>query len=161
MVTDALAGDRIIGMVLLRPGFEANYEGRPSIHSIGGAGVITQVEQLPDGRFNIELRGLVKFRITGEDQGRPYRLAHVEAVPELSSDEEKVALHNQRERLKALVTAAVGAEPNFPPGISDEDLVNMIAQYIELGPNERQELLERPSVLSRSEALIALLEKRR
>ena len=35
MVADALKGNRIIGMVLLRPGFEANYEGRPPIFSIG------------------------------------------------------------------------------------------------------------------------------
>jgi Lon protease-like protein len=161
MVADALAGDRIIGMVLLRPGFEATYEGRPSIHPIGGAGVITQVERLQDGRFNIELRGLVKFRVTGEDQSQPYRLAHVEAIPESSTDEDKMALRKQQERLKALVTAAIGGEPNVPPGISDEDFVNMTAQYIDLEPSERQRLLERPSVLARAQALIELLEKRR
>ena len=161
MVADALAGDRIIGMVLLRPGFEANYEGRPSIYPIGGAGVITEVERLPDGRFNIALRGLVKFRVTREDLSRSYRIAHVEAIPELSGDEDKAALHSQRERLKALVAAAIGAEPNFTPGISNEDLVNTIAQNTELEPSERQALLERPGALSRAQALIDLLEMRR
>lgn len=160
MVADALAGDRIIGMVLLRPGFEANYEGRPAVYPIGGAGVITEVERLPNGRFNIELRGLVKFRVSREDQSRSYRIAQVEAIPELSGEEDKGALHSQRQRLKALVTAAVGAEPHFAPGISDEDLVNTVAQYIELEPKERQELLERPGTLSRAQALIDLLEKR-
>ena len=68
MVADALQGDRIIGMVLLRPGYEADYEGRPPVYPIGCAGVITQSQELPDGRYNIMLRGLVKFRITGEDR---------------------------------------------------------------------------------------------
>ena len=68
MVADALAGDRIIGMVLLQPGFEADYEGRPPVYPVGCAGVITHSEPLPDGRFNIVLRGLEKFRITGEDE---------------------------------------------------------------------------------------------
>ena len=49
MVADALMGDRIIGMVLLRPGYEADYEGRPPVYPIGCAGVITDVEQMPDG----------------------------------------------------------------------------------------------------------------
>src|SRR5713226_1591196 len=35
MVADALKGDHIIGMVLLKPGYEADYEGRPPVYSIG------------------------------------------------------------------------------------------------------------------------------
>src|SRR5215212_6414723 len=72
MVSDALAGDRIIGMVLLKPGFESDYDGRPPIYQVGCAGVITHSEALPDGRFNIVLRGLEKFRITGEDRSKSY-----------------------------------------------------------------------------------------
>src|SRR5687767_15953906 len=77
MVADALAGDRIIGMVLLKPGFETQYEGRPPIYEIGCAGVVTHSEALADGRYNIVLRGIEKFRITGEDRSKPYRLAQV------------------------------------------------------------------------------------
>ena len=47
--------------------------------------MITDVEELPDGQFNIMLRGLVKFRVTGEDQSRPYRLALVDAIPVTSA----------------------------------------------------------------------------
>src|SRR5918999_1269127 len=74
MVADALKGDRIIGMVTLQPGYEANYRGRPPIYEIGCAGVITEVEELAGGRYNIVLRGVVKFRVTGEDESRSYRL---------------------------------------------------------------------------------------
>jgi hypothetical protein len=41
MIADALEGDRIIGMVMLQPGYEADYEGRPPIVPIGCAGLIT------------------------------------------------------------------------------------------------------------------------
>src|SRR5215208_6456014 len=70
MVGDALTGDRIIGMVLLQPGFEPDYEGRPAVYPVGCAGVITHSEPLPDGRYNIVLRGIEKFRITGEDTSK-------------------------------------------------------------------------------------------
>src|SRR5262245_9855104 len=128
MITDALNGDRIIGMTTLRPGYEANYEGRPAIYAIGCAGVITDVEELPDGRFNIVLRGLVKFRVTGEDQSRLYRLARVTAIPEPVADKEKAALHKQRLRLEELVTRP-GSGSSVPPGLADEDGVNGLAQY--------------------------------
>lgn len=163
MVTDALKGDRIIGMVLLQPGYEANYEGRPPIYPIGSAGVITQVQQLPDGRFNIVLQGLVKFRVTGEDNSRPYRLAHVNAMPEVPTDEEKAGLRKQRQRLEALLAPSIerpgsGSELKFPPEVRDEDLVNVLSQYLELDTIDRQALLELQGVLSRSQALIDLLE---
>jgi Lon protease-like protein len=161
MVSDALEGDRMIGMILLRPGFEADYEGRPPVYEVGCAGVISHSERLSDGRFNIVLRGIEKFRITGEDASRAYRLAHIEPLPEWPDEAERQALRRQRQRLEALIAAAVertGSEPRFPPAVPDEDLVNALAQYLDLDAIERQALLERPGILSRCQALIELLE---
>lgn len=161
MVSDALAGDRIIGMVLLKAGFERDYEGRPPIFPVGCAGVITHSEPLPDGRFNIVLKGLEKFRITAEDSTRTYRVATVDALPEQMTDPERAALHRLRQRVEALLAAAVereGGDPKFPPAVADEDLVNALAQYTGLEPIERQALLERSSVLERCQGLIELIE---
>jgi Lon protease-like protein len=163
MVTDALASDRIIGMVLLQPGYEANYEGRPPVYPVGCAGVITHSEPLPDGRFNIVLRGLEKFRMVSEDESRPYRLAHIEAVPEVANATECAAIKQHRQRLEALL-AAVAAnrrpETRLPSTVPDQDLVNALAQYAAFDPIERQALLECNGVLSRCLALIELLEMR-
>ena len=161
MVTDALEGDRIIGMAMLRPGYERNYEGRPPVFPIGCAGVITHAERLSDGRFNIVLRGLEKFRIVGESDEQPYRLASVEGMPEEPDARERDALHLQRQRLEAVMAAAIeraGSDPKFPPAVPDDDLVNALAQYIQLDPLERQALLEREGILARCRALIDLLQ---
>jgi len=161
MVSDALAGDRIIGMVLLKAGFERDYEGRPPIFPVGCAGVITHSEPLPDGRFNIVLKGLEKFRITAEDSARPYRVATIDALPEQMTDPERIELRRLRQRVEALLAAAVereGGDPKFPPAVADEDLVNALAQYTGLEPIERQALLERSSVLERCQGLIELIE---
>jgi Lon protease-like protein len=163
MVKDALASDRIIGMVLLQPGYEANYEGRPPVYPVGCAGVITHSEPLPDGRFNIVLRGLEKFRMVSEDESRPYRLAHIAAVPEVANATECAAIKQHRQRLEALL-AAVAAnrrpETRLPSTVPDQDLVNALAQYAAFDPIERQSLLECNGVLSRCLALIELLEMR-
>jgi hypothetical protein len=161
MVADALEGDRIIGMTLLRPGYEANYEGRPAIYDVGCAGVVTHSQPLSDGRYDIVLRGIEKFRVTSEDQSRPYRIGNVEPIPETVPAEETQPLRHQRQRLEAVLAAAierVRSEPRFPPSVPDEDLVNALAQYLELDVIERQALLECPGVLARCRALIDLLE---
>src|SRR5262247_3902945 len=81
MTADAIAADRMIGMVLLRPGWERDYEGRPAVYPIGCSSLITHCEHLDDGRYNIVLRGLDRFRIVEEDHSRPYRRALIETVP--------------------------------------------------------------------------------
>ncbi len=161
MVSDALGGDRIVGMVLLRPGYETDYHGRPPVYEIGCAGVITHSEALADGRFNIVLRGLEKFRITSEDASRPYRLAHIDGLPERLLEEDRPAVARHRNRLETVLAAAIergGGEARLPPAVPDDDLVNALAQYLELDPLERQALLECDGTLARCRALIELLE---
>ena len=163
MVGDALGGDRIIGMVLLQPGYEAHDEGRPAVFAVGCAGVITHSEPIGDGRFNIVLRGLERFRIAGEDEGKAYRIARIDSLPEDLVEDDRRELRRCRQRLEALLAAAIeraGSEPRFPPAVADEDLVNALAQYVELEPLERQALLERHGVLARCRALMELLEMR-
>jgi Lon protease-like protein len=158
MVADALEGDRIIGMVLLQPGYEAEYEGRPPIFPIGGAGIITDVQRLDDGRYNIVLRGLVKFRVNSEDESRPYRLARVDALPEPMNEAEKQVLRQHRARLEAMLAPPGDPSGLGADGIPDEDLVNGLAQHINIDPLERQKLLEHEGIVLRAQALIALLE---
>ena len=161
MVADALAGDRIIGMVLLRPGWEGDYEGCPPAYPIGCAGLITHAEPLPDGRYNIVLRGLEKFRIVHEDVSRGYRMAQVESLLEDVHDGDRAMIRAERRRLEALLVPQPegrGTDPKVPPSMPDEDLVNALAQYLELEPVEKQALLERDGLLARCRSLIELLE---
>ena len=161
MVADALAGDRIIGMVLLQPGWEANYDGSPPVYPIGCAGVVTNAERLPDGRYNIVLQGLEKFRILGEDEGQAYRVARVDGIPESAGADDQESMRTARRRLETLLVprpSGRGADPKLPPSMPDQDLVNALAQYLELEPVEKQALLERQGLLDRCHSLIELLE---
>jgi Lon protease-like protein len=160
MVEDALAGDRIIGMVLLRPGWEPHYDERPPVYPVGCAGVITHSERLDDGRFNIVLRGMEKFRIAGEENGHGYRVARVESVREPGADACRDEMRLERRRLEALlVPQPIGSsDVKVPTSMPDEDLVNALAQYLEFDPVEKQALLEREGLLERCRSLIELLE---
>jgi Lon protease-like protein len=161
MVADALAGDRVIGMVLLRPGWERDYEGRPPVYPVGCSGVISHHEKLPDGRYNIVLRGLERFRIVEEDQTRSYRCAIVERLQEEPlGPADRQALRTERARLESIIAPSVEktSADLTAAAMPDEDLVNALAQYLDLEPLEKQALLEQPSLRARASSLVELLE---
>src|SRR5688500_19036057 len=63
MVGDALLGDRLIAMALLKPGWGKDYEGAPPVHEVVGVGRILRDERTGDGRYNILLEGIARARI--------------------------------------------------------------------------------------------------
>ena len=175
MVADVLASDRLLGIVLLKPGWEHDYNGKPPVYPIGCSGVITHVDRLPDGRYNIVLRGVERFRILEEEYSHSYRRANVEAVGERAlAAEDRAGLRRQRSKLEVLLAPAIErdsgktqtaarehrgtADPMIPTEMADEDLVNALAQYLDLEPIEKQALLETQCLRSRAESLVELLE---
>ncbi len=171
MVADAIAADRMIGMVLLRAGWEHEYEGRPPVYPVGCSGVITHFERLDDGRFNIVLRGIERFRIVDEQHDRTYRRAVIEPLPDRPLAEgDRAAMRRHRTRLESLLAPVIeraGAEADADPAVGearipaampDEDLVNALAQYLDLEPIEKQALLEHDHLCRRAASLVELLE---
>jgi hypothetical protein len=163
MVSDALAGERMIGMVLLQPGGD-DYEGTPPVYGVGCAGLITHVERLDDGRFNIVLRGLERFRIVGEEEPSAtvlYRRAHVAPLSETNPRGRAELLKDARQRLEAMLAPLFSgtlAVRGLPQQMPDDELINALAQYLELEPIEKQALLERDGALERCQSLVELLE---
>ena len=159
MVSDALAGDRIVGMVLLRQGGEDDSDVAPLVYPIGCSGLITHCDRLDDGRFNIVLRGIEKFRIIHEDRSLSYRRALVETISE--PDPVDHSLCEERQQLEQLLEerlTATGSGSQIPREMGDVDLVNALSQYLEFEPLEKQALLERDGLRARCRSLVDLLE---
>ena len=80
LARDVLAGERRIGMVVVRPEFADEMAGDPPVFPVGCAGVITESQRRADGRFDIVLRGETRFELI-EEPPRPserlYRCARV------------------------------------------------------------------------------------
>lgn len=169
MVGDALAGDRRIGMVLLRPGWERDYEGRPPIHDIGCSGVVTHAASLVDGRYNIVLQGLERFRVVAEEHDRAYRRAAIVTLPERSPDDaERRAISDLRRTLAARIGMPLDAsgegdtaQARQLEALPDADFVHTICQHLDLEPIEKQALLERDTLLQRAGGLLELLDMKR
>jgi Lon protease-like protein len=162
MLRDALRGDRIIGIVLLKER-GTDIEEPPPVYLIGCAGLVSHAETLPDGRSNIILRGLQRFRIVEEHTGLTYRRAQVEALSEVTSDTAIAEIRATRSHLENLLAGRLktsGGEAIVPGNMGDEDLLNTLAQYLDFEPVEKQALLEREDAASRSRGLVDLIEMR-
>ncbi|HOQ60668.1 MAG TPA: LON peptidase substrate-binding domain-containing protein [Vicinamibacterales bacterium] len=160
MIRDCLAGDRLVGVSLLKPGWDRDLSGRPPIYGVGCVGLISHVEELSDGRYNLVLRGMEKYRVVDEEPPlRAYRRATVAYLSEQMTPVERDAVSRQKLRLERLLSGAAELrERAFPPNLSDEEVINALAQYLDLEPIEHQALLEQEGVARRGGALIELLE---
>jgi uncharacterized protein len=81
MLEDALAGDQLITMAVLEPGWETDYESRPPVAEFACLGKVVAHHRLEDGRYNLLLLGLQRVQIVKElDPLRSFRQARVELV---------------------------------------------------------------------------------
>jgi Lon protease-like protein len=105
MTADALAGDRLIALVLLKPGWEVDYDATPPIHAVACLGRVVAEQSLDDGRYNILLRGLARIRIRTEvPQGKLYRNASVDLLADVYPPE-GLAARELRKRLGKALTS--------------------------------------------------------
>lgn len=173
MTARALAGDRRIGMIAVRPEHAEALAGNPALFAIGCAGVVEEATRRDDGRYDVVLRGTERFRIVEEsppDGQRLYRVARVELLEDpFDEAQEGIPLQGLRadaigllSQLLALATrdSARPLDPRRFSGIDDATFVNVLCQLVDLTPAEKQRLLETAGILARCRALVALLEFR-
>jgi Lon protease-like protein len=160
MVRDALAGERLIGMVQPRDQKEP-----PALFDIGGLGRIATVDELDDGRFNIVLEGIGRYRIKRELQVETlYR--QVEAEPEEPNEEPDplgIAHRAELEREAKLYADALGYAVDWTEisRLDDELLVNGIAQIAPLDVGSKQALLEAAGLRERCDLLVQFMQFQR
>src|SRR5262249_23518102 len=149
MVRDAAQGARLIGMVLLRGDWQSEYYGRPEIFAAGTVGEMVRVEELPDGRFNIVLRGLREYDVVRELDRAAYREGVVrwrEPVAERLFAGMREAIGTLVRRYVALLGREIADGDLVRGTVDDETFVNFLAQHLDVGPLEKQAMLEAPTL---------------
>jgi Lon protease-like protein len=156
MVGDALAGNRMIGMAMIRPDGDTD-EACPAVHPIGGAGEIVESDELGDGRYNILLEGRFRYRILEEEVSpAPYRTARVEEIASIPFGTAEEETRTSRMALEIFEKIRGELElPRVPDGhLSAERLASEIAIRLRYTPPELQALLQTDSLAVRFGALI-------
>ncbi|MFH0794265.1 MAG: LON peptidase substrate-binding domain-containing protein [bacterium] len=157
LTKDCLNGDRILGVVMLKNGWERNYYDSPDCFKMLGIGRIVEHEELPDGLYNIVLQGLCRARILTELQQRPYRLAQVQILREDFKQYERDEILDEVRQLRKNCRRLAEAIPQYAelmekicskssrPAL----FVDLIANHFVLESYDRQSLLSELNILRR------------
>jgi len=161
MVTDSLARDRRIGMIQPRPVAGGDANDPPGLFTIGCVGRIAEVQALDDGRFDLVLEGLSRFRIVNElDVTTAFRQVEADLIAdpkdEILALAERAALELESRRFADAQGYAVDWEA--VTRLDDESLVNGIAQIAPFDPAAKQALLEANGLSERAELTIQLMQ---
>jgi Lon protease-like protein len=166
LIADTLTGDGTFAVVLLRPGWEEEYDERPEVEPVACLGRVGWHERLPDGRYNLRLRGLGRVRLVEElPTDKLYRVARGELAPDVIPAD----LHRLAELRRNLADAVL---PRFASdGQAHEQLRELLQGDTPLGqvcdvlsyalplPLEmKQALLTEPHVDLRAEIITQALE---
>jgi ATP-dependent Lon protease len=158
------SGHSALAVTLLKPGYESDYDGRPAMEEICTVGRIERHEELPDGRFNLILRGVSRIRLHElPADGLAYRRARAEVLDG--------KLHQERVSRDALTTllstaSLVGAivrktHPTFSLGVQPDDPPNHVADTLAdrllADPAARQSVLEAVDVPERIRKLTSAI----
>ena len=167
MTEHALAGNRQIGMVAVRPDSVEAMPGDPPVFGVGCEGRITDAKRLPDGRFNILLQGTQRFRILRESApggGRLYRVAEtlpLEDAFDAAARPRVLALRHRAIELVAEISSAGRSGPPLTPDlfrdVDDVTFVNALSHALAFASSEKQGLLEAASIPERYERLVSIL----
>jgi Lon protease-like protein len=171
MIADLLAADRVLGVALLAPGWEADYQGRPPVEPVLGVGFVQGDELLPDGRYNILVHGVLRARILEElPPTRPYRRVRAEPLVDRSTPSEIPGILAGMRALRQLVVELGAALPDgtarplTEASLRERDpgrLADLVGAAVLVNHRDRQAFLETAEVLPRiervSEAVAHLL----
>lgn len=161
MVRDAMAGEKLIGMAVLKGEWEKGYYGNPDIFPVGCVGKIVGMTPMADGRCNILLYGLREYEVAEEILDAPYRRARV-----VYRDEPAALEPGELAGLKTeILGLAKGLlEEGSPlmklladPSIEGTTWLNLCCFYLNISTVEKQGLLEAGTLGARAAHLIDVL----
>ena len=160
MVDDAMASERVIGMVQTAPGGSRE---RPHLAGVGCAGRITAFSETSDGRYLITLTGLARFRLGDElPASTPYRRVRADfsafeadLEPLRRTDDDRETLLEPLKRYLDLRGLRLDWEMAKTAPV--EPLVNSLAMALPFGIAEQQALLEAHTPEERRAILITLI----
>lgn len=165
MMEDALEGDHLIAMAVLKAGWETDYSGRPPLEPTACLGKIVTHQRLEDGRFNLLLAGLRRVEIGHEiEPVREFRVAEATIVPEQNPGPgDAAAADVQRRLMKAFrSTLASGDMPRPLEEALDAELplsllTDLVAYTLPLQHDLKRDLLLESNARRRADRLIAEL----
>ena len=168
MLEEALAGDGLIGMALLAPGWETDYEGRPPLRPVGCLCRVATHHKTSEGSYNVLVLGLKRIVIARElPPDKMFREAEVELRDDVYSETGEAGRADLQARLldtfKRVLPKIPEAQDQFDEllgsNISLGMLTDIVAYTLGLELDFKERMLSETSVDTRANELLGFLNR--
>ena len=163
LVDEAMAKNRIIGLVVSQKPEDGNKPEREDLAQVGTSALILKMAKTQDNRTQLLVQGLHRFRIKSWENRRPYLRARIELVEEneVKDNETEALMTNLIEQFIRIVELSAGLPPEIgqmAKSIQEAGtLADMIASTINSSPAEKQKILEIQNVKERLKEVTRLV----
>ncbi|CAB1062911.1 ATP-dependent protease La (EC Type I [Olavius sp. associated proteobacterium Delta 1] len=163
LVDDAMAKDRIIGLIVSKKPEEKNAPEKEDLAQVGTSALILKMAKTHDNRTQLLVQGLSRFKIKAFEDGKPYLVARIESIKDVEKEDKET------EALMSNITSqferVVELSPGLPPEIAQMaktiqepgTLADMVASTINSNPEEKQIVLEMVDVKKRLKEVTRLV----
>lgn len=162
MINFVMDNEKFITMVLLKPGYEKDYENSPPIFNIGTLGYVSDFQIISKKKYKIILMGIDKVQINETEQTHSFRIGATTSLNEITTtSDEAEKCKNLLDRFIQLIQ---DYEESFPlemfseVDMSLEMIVNLISMAMPIPTEEKQKLLELPEIGLRYEVLLQFID---
>jgi ATP-dependent Lon protease len=165
LVDEAMAKDRIIGLVVSQKPEESKSPAKEDLAPVGTSALILKMAKTQDNRTQLLVQGLSRFKIESFEEGKPYLVARIESIQDVEKEEEDKETEALMSNIISQFERIVELSPGLPPEIAQMaktiqepgTLADMVASTINSNPEEKQIVLEMVDVKNRLKEVTRLV----
>ncbi len=167
MTAASLRGDRLLGVALLRDGWQKDYFGHPPIHRTFGVGKIVEHDRLEDGRYNLQVEGLYRVRLITEYPTEPFRTGRAIVLQDgpLDAHRQEVSMLSRELRkgcdllCQWMPEYASPLQSVWGANLHPSMIVDQLATMLVLDAYDRQSILEEIDPIRRMKLMLVQVNR--
>jgi len=165
LVDEAMAKDRIIGLIVSKKPEESKSPAKKDLAQVGTSALILKMAKTQDNRTQLLVQGLSRFKIKSFEEGKPYLVARIESIQDVEKEDEDKETEALTSNILSQFERIVELSPGLPPEIAQMaktiqepgTLADMVASTINSNPEEKQIVLELVDVKNRLKEVTRLV----
>ena len=165
LVDEAMAKDRIIGLIVSKKPEETKSPAKEDLAQVGTSALILKMAKTQDNRTQLLVQGLSRFKVKSFEEGKPYLVARIKSIQDVENEDEGKETEALMSNIISQFERIVELSPGLPPEIAQMaktiqepgTLADMVASTINSNPEEKQIVLEMVDVKNRLKEVTRLV----
>ncbi|MDM8539476.1 endopeptidase La [Desulfococcaceae bacterium HSG9] len=165
LIDEAMAKDRIIGILVSKTSYEDETEAPDELYNVGSSALILKMAKTDENKAQLLVQGLSRFQVKKFVKGQPYLKAKVKHIKEKGIKRHDKRIEALMANIVGQFTKVIALSPGLPQemeamlnSIREPDiLADMVASTLNIRIEEKQRVLETTNIKKRLNEVTRLL----